>query len=77
MDTRKLTDVLRATIDPAQRQQAEEQLSQVRAGHVAVMTFAMKHHWDDTQENSYAHKVFIADYSLCYFMSKSDGVYCQ
>jgi hypothetical protein len=21
--------------------------------------------------------VFIADYSLCYFMSKSDGVYCQ
>jgi len=52
MDTRKLTDVLRATIDPAQRQQAEEQLSQVRAGHVAVMTFAMKYHWDDTQENS-------------------------
>lgn len=30
MDTRKLTDVLRATIDPTQRQQAEEQLSQVR-----------------------------------------------
>lgn len=29
MDTRKLTDVLRATIDPNQRQQAEEQLSQV------------------------------------------------
>ncbi|XP_069686580.1 importin-7 isoform X4 [Periplaneta americana] len=29
MDTRKLTDVLRATIDPNQRQQAEEQLSQI------------------------------------------------
>ncbi|PNF26978.1 Importin-7, partial [Cryptotermes secundus] len=29
MDTRKLTDVLRATIDPTQRQQAEEQLSQI------------------------------------------------
>ncbi|XP_049829348.1 importin-7 isoform X1 [Schistocerca gregaria] len=29
MDTRKLTDVLRATIDPNQRQQAEEQLAQI------------------------------------------------
>lgn len=29
MDTRKLTEILRATIDPNQRQQAEEQLSQV------------------------------------------------
>nr|CAD7399981.1 unnamed protein product [Timema poppensis] len=29
MDTRKLTDVLRATIDPNNRQQAEEQLSQI------------------------------------------------
>lgn len=29
MDTRKLTDILRATIDPNQRQQAEEQLSQI------------------------------------------------
>lgn len=29
MDTRKLTDILRATIDPNQRQQAEEQLGQV------------------------------------------------
>jgi hypothetical protein len=29
MDTRTLTDVLRATIDPTQLQQAEEQLSQV------------------------------------------------
>lgn len=29
MDSRKLTDILRATIDPSQRQQAEEQLSQV------------------------------------------------
>lgn len=30
MDTRKLIELLRATIDPNQRQQAEEQLSQVR-----------------------------------------------
>lgn len=29
MDTRKLTEILGATIDPEQRQQAEEQLSQV------------------------------------------------
>ncbi|XP_075230091.1 importin-7 msk [Lycorma delicatula] len=29
MDTRKLTDILRATIDPNQRQQAEDQLSQI------------------------------------------------
>ncbi|KAJ2954128.1 hypothetical protein O0L34_g2350 [Tuta absoluta] len=29
MDTRKLTEILRATIDPTQRQQAEEQLSQI------------------------------------------------
>lgn len=29
MDTRKLTEVLRGTIDPNQRQQAEEQLTQV------------------------------------------------
>ena len=29
MDTRKIADVLRATIDPNQQQQAEEQLSQV------------------------------------------------
>ncbi|XP_032527964.1 importin-7 [Danaus plexippus] len=29
MDTRKLTEILRATIDPNQRQQAEEQLSQI------------------------------------------------
>lgn len=29
MDTRKLTEILRATIDPNQRQQAEEQLAQV------------------------------------------------
>jgi len=29
MDTRKLTDLLRATIDPNQRQQAEDQLTQV------------------------------------------------
>ncbi|XP_067012437.2 importin-7 [Anabrus simplex] len=29
MDTRKLTDVLRATIDPNQRQQAEDQLAQI------------------------------------------------
>lgn len=30
MDHRKLIDILRATIDPNQRQQAEEQLEQVR-----------------------------------------------
>lgn len=30
MDTRKLIEILRATIDPNQRQQAEEQLSQVQ-----------------------------------------------
>lgn len=29
MDTRKLTEILAATIDPEQRQPAEEQLSQV------------------------------------------------
>lgn len=29
MDTRKLIDLLRATIDPNQRQQAEDQLAQV------------------------------------------------
>lgn len=29
MDTRKLSEILRATIDPNQRQQAEEQLAQV------------------------------------------------
>lgn len=29
MDTRKLTEILRATIDPNQRQQAEEQLNQI------------------------------------------------
>ena len=29
METRKLIDLLRATIDPNQRQQAEEQLDQV------------------------------------------------
>lgn len=29
MDTRKIADILRATIDPSQQQQAEEQLSQV------------------------------------------------
>lgn len=29
METRKLIDLLRATIDPNQRQQAEEQLAQV------------------------------------------------
>lgn len=29
MDTRKLTEILRGTIDPNQRQQAEEQLAQV------------------------------------------------
>ncbi|XP_063236920.1 importin-7 [Bacillus rossius redtenbacheri] len=29
MDTRKLTDVLRATLDPNQRQQAEDQLAQI------------------------------------------------
>lgn len=33
MDTRKLTEILRATIDPNQRQQAEEQLSQVSHPH--------------------------------------------
>ena len=31
MDTRKIADLLRATIDPSQQQQAEEQLTQVRA----------------------------------------------
>lgn len=30
MEPRKLIDMLRATIDPNQRQQAEEQLAQVR-----------------------------------------------
>lgn len=30
METRKLTDLLRATIDPNQRQQAEDMLSRVR-----------------------------------------------
>lgn len=30
MDPRKLTELLRATIDPAQQKQAEEQLNQVR-----------------------------------------------
>lgn len=30
MDHRKLIDILRATIDPNQRQHAEEQLDQVR-----------------------------------------------
>ena len=29
MDTRKLTEIFRATIDPNQRQKAEEQLAQV------------------------------------------------
>lgn len=29
MDTRRLIELLRATIDPNQRQQSEEQLSQV------------------------------------------------
>lgn len=29
MDTRKLAEILRATIDPNQRQQAEDQLTQV------------------------------------------------
>lgn len=29
MDTKKLIDLLKATIDPNQRQQAEEQLNQV------------------------------------------------
>lgn len=32
MDCAKLTEILRATIDPNQRQQAEEQLSQVSFG---------------------------------------------
>lgn len=31
MDPRKLTELLRATIDPAQQKQAEEQLNQVRS----------------------------------------------
>lgn len=31
MDTRKIADLLRATIDPNQQQQAEDQLTQVRA----------------------------------------------
>ena len=30
MDTRKIADLLRATIDPNQQQQAEEQLTQVK-----------------------------------------------
>lgn len=30
MDTRKLTELLRATIDPVQRAQAEEQLTTVK-----------------------------------------------
>lgn len=34
MDTRKLIDLLRATIDPSQRQPAEEQLAQVCRKHV-------------------------------------------
>lgn len=48
MDTRKLTDVLRATIDPNQRQQAEEQLSQVCV-ETCGQTSVMKQHRDDTQ----------------------------
>lgn len=36
MDTRKLIELLRATIDPNQRQQSEEQLSQVCRAHVAM-----------------------------------------
>jgi len=30
MDTRKIAELLRATIDPNQQQQAEEQLTQVK-----------------------------------------------
>lgn len=34
METKKLIELLRATIDPGQRQQAEEQLTQVGKPHV-------------------------------------------
>jgi hypothetical protein len=44
MDIRKINELLRATIDPNQRQQAEEQLTQARA-HVA-------HHIFDSHSSS-------------------------
>ena len=40
MDTRKIADLLRATIDPNQRQQAEEQLTQARAHVVLTHPFS-------------------------------------
>lgn len=41
MDTRKIAELLRATIDPNQQQQAEEQLTQVHA-HVVPYSVTWK-----------------------------------
>lgn len=38
MDMRRIADLLRATIDPAQREEAENQLNQVWKGNLPIVT---------------------------------------
>lgn len=54
MDTRKLTDILRGTIDSYQRHEAEEQLAQVRQTCVFV-TFIKSENLNPSLHTHVAH----------------------